>query len=170
MQDYQKLSGQELADAIAKDVEAFNKYRKKNTLWEPNLSRSNLINANLINANLYSANLSDANLSDANLQFANLQDANLRLANLQDANLSDANLHGTGIVALQVGPFWVVVTPDEAFIGCERRPHKKWESLTQEQAARMDRGDVMWAYRPLLLEAMRRCRVLGWPKQEGEAA
>ena len=105
---------------------------------------------------------------------ANLQWANLQWADLQSANLRWANLLDTGVIAAQIGPFWAICTPDEMFVGCERHSHEHWAGLTADQAAEMPEGENLWAYRPLLMEMMRRCRVLGWPperddKEEGGA-
>lgn len=107
---------------------------------------------------------------DANLGGADLQNANLQNANLRNANLWNANLLGTGCIAAQVGCYWVVCTPDTMQIGCMSRTHGEWSALTKGLADETDggRGGKIWPYRPLLLEMMKRCRVLGWPEPQNE--
>jgi uncharacterized protein YjbI with pentapeptide repeats len=67
---------------LKEGVEAWNSWRTKSEIEQPDL----------INADLHGANLSDANLSDANLRYADLTAANLRGANLSNAHLRGANL------------------------------------------------------------------------------
>ncbi len=77
---------------LKEGVEAWNKWRKENPVFRPNLTRADLKKSNLSGANLFDANLSGADLSEADLRGTDLMGANLREANLSGADLSEADL------------------------------------------------------------------------------
>jgi uncharacterized protein YjbI with pentapeptide repeats len=100
-----------------RDIDTWNKWRKKNNKIQPDLSGANLDsadligadlrgtiltwaqlgNTNLVNAHLGSANLIHADIGFANLRHANLGGADLRYANFNHTNLSGADLSGADI-------------------------------------------------------------------------
>ena len=78
-------------------VEEFNKLRKGNTDWVPNLEGANLEGANLKWADLKWADLEEANLKWADLEGADLEGADLYKANLYRAYLYRAYLEGADL-------------------------------------------------------------------------
>lgn len=81
-------------------VKEWNKYRRSNLAWMPDLSVVNLAGADLAGANLTGADLALADLTGAylvgaDLARANLTGANLRSADLRRADLAGADLAGT---------------------------------------------------------------------------
>jgi hypothetical protein len=96
------MASQQHLDILAKGVEAWNAWRKKNPDVRLDLTGAHLSNANLRDADFGEANLSGAHLDDANLVEAQLISANLRNARLIDARLTraylnDADLHGADL-------------------------------------------------------------------------
>ena len=89
-------------EILKKGVKFWNKWRKENKSFKPELASANLVGASLSGANLSGADLSGADLSEADLSKATLSGAtlsdailngaNLKMAVLSSANLSRANL------------------------------------------------------------------------------
>lgn len=73
-------------------AERWNKWRRENPDFRPDLSGADLSDADLSDADLRGVYLNGANLSRANLRGADLSDANLSRVNLSGADLSDVNL------------------------------------------------------------------------------
>jgi uncharacterized protein YjbI with pentapeptide repeats len=81
-------------ERLRKGVDAWNVWRSKEPLVQPDLRRAELSAAHLFGANLSEADLREAALSLANLSHAKLQGADLRNSNLTQASLFQANLVG----------------------------------------------------------------------------
>jgi uncharacterized protein YjbI with pentapeptide repeats len=92
---------------LKQGVEVWNKWRVKNSILYPDLSRGDLRKYNLSRINLWGANLKKADLQNAILSYAdlrvsNLEEANLIntilfKANLRDADLREADLTGADL-------------------------------------------------------------------------
>ena len=86
------MADKEQLALLAKGVDAWNAWRKENSIARPNLSWANLNGANLRGANLSGADLSSAHLNGADLSRADLSHAYLSEAGLSEANISGADL------------------------------------------------------------------------------
>jgi hypothetical protein len=93
------MSKREHLAKIKQDVKAWNKWRKENPSFKPDLYYANLRGTDLSGADLSWADLSETKLSMANLTAANLTAANLIGADLSGADLSGADLTGAVIGA-----------------------------------------------------------------------
>lgn len=111
------MANEEHLALLRQGVDIWNRWRQKNPMIEPDLSKADLHGANLVHtdlskadlsrailrkadlslANLSKASLSATNLSAASLSFANLIRADLSFANLSFANLNGANLSDTDL-------------------------------------------------------------------------
>ena len=96
------MANQEHLDILAKGVEAWNAWRRRNPntlceLSDSNLSRAVLSRANLGLVRLRGATLSEATLTGSDLTAADLGGADLRGAHLRNANLTGANLTGADL-------------------------------------------------------------------------
>lgn len=98
--DWQNLGGQNLANAITKDIAGFNKFREENPSWRP--AKGNEIGSACFEDGVY---LCGANLSELNMRQANLYKADLRGADLSGTNLVQANVVGVLIDEHQVPEF-----------------------------------------------------------------
>jgi TIR domain/Pentapeptide repeats (8 copies) len=97
-----EMANQEHLDILAKGVEAWNAWRRRNPntlceLSDSNLSRAVLSKANLGLVRLRGATLSEATLTGSDLTAADLGGADLRGAHLRNANLTGANLTGADL-------------------------------------------------------------------------
>ena len=102
------MANEEQLTILAKDVDAWNAWRKKNPGVTPSFRRANLSLANLSRADLSLANLSGAYLNGADLSGADLSRADLSQTylgntNLSRANLSRANLSGAKLSDAYLG-------------------------------------------------------------------
>jgi len=140
-------------------------------LRSADLSFSNLSFSDLRFADLSFSNLSSANLSYANLSFSNLSSANLSSADLDSANLSYANLRFAGCIAIQIGEWSVLVTPDLCSVGCQKHPHEIWLHATPESVSQWHSNAAEWwqQWGEIIKAACVACAKHGWPvKKEAE--
>ena len=86
------MANDEHVALLRKGVDAWNEWRRQNTLIRPDLAGADLSGANLRVANLREVNLREANLRGANLYGADLYGAYLNGADLYRANLIGAEL------------------------------------------------------------------------------
>jgi pentapeptide repeat protein len=87
---------------LTEGIDAWNRWRKKNTVPLVELSGAYLIRANLIRANLQGADLRGAKLTGAKLDGAKLNGAKLSMADMQEASLSGANLHRANLLSTKL--------------------------------------------------------------------
>jgi hypothetical protein len=93
------MANRQHLELLRERTHEWNRRRRENLLFIPDLRKANLRKANLSKANLSGANLSGADLSEANLSEADLSAANLGGADLSAAILSVAILSGADLVA-----------------------------------------------------------------------
>jgi hypothetical protein len=84
-------------DILKQGVKAWNSWRERHPLLEPDLTEANLFRANLSGANLSGARLRYAHLEKADLTGADLGKAFLTKADLSFADLPSANLAGADL-------------------------------------------------------------------------
>ncbi len=87
---------------LKEGIDAWNRWRKKNTVPVVELSGAYLVRANLIRANLQGADLRGAKLTGAKLDGAKLNGAKLSMAEMQEASLSGANLHRANLLSTKL--------------------------------------------------------------------
>jgi uncharacterized protein YjbI with pentapeptide repeats len=77
---------------LKKGVDAWNKWRKEDTIIRADLTHANLKGENLAKINFHNIDLRGANLDNANLFLADFNKADVRDASLVEANLNGANI------------------------------------------------------------------------------
>ncbi len=88
------LKKEELVEILKTDTKKWNKLRKHEPNYRPDLSKADLPKADLSRWPGEGANLKGASLSEANLSGADLSGTDLSKADLSEANLSGADLSG----------------------------------------------------------------------------
>jgi hypothetical protein len=121
---------------LKEGVEAWNRWRKENPKFLPDLSGANLSNANLEGANLWAANLIETNLKWTNLRTSNfrgatLLDASLHRAHLSESNLSEANFLGANLSSadLEMTDLTGAIVGDTTFANVDLSGVKGLETL-----------------------------------------
>lgn len=69
---------------------------------------------------------------------------------------------------MRFSPYTCVATPDEGFIGCERRPAAFWRAVTDEQLEEMDGPEAVQAWRDygsVFLSMLDAAEKMGWPEK-----
>ncbi len=87
---------------LTSDIASWNRHRRQEPEYAPDLS-----GANLKNTNLRGANLKESDLSECDLRFADLEGTNFFNARLRHAKLEGALLHGATLTGCELsGVCW----------------------------------------------------------------
>lgn len=124
---------------------------RKHELWvngEEGGECADLRDGKLQDADLFDLDLRGAKFQNADLFGADLFGADLRGANLQNTNLQHTCLlHAKlplGYAYYYFSPWYVTITPDRVFIGCQVHTLDRWKNFSDAEIAEMDAHALEW--------------------------